>query len=702
MLVLSSVSSRLNKNKRRIMTGAEAPPSDVQRAVRRPPAVPTKHDLVWPLIDPSVLGNHASGSTDATTNDEQQGLLPYIHPARRIVAEKGFDVLLDLLDAEIKQGTMRFTEANYAAPDNVSYNENDKISADHSVESSLRLYVYTPKCEQKSAWSPACLIARGLILDIKNKKLVATPFWKFFNDFEDEKSLDKALDMAARSNAACSSGAGSSDSTESSDSAGGSGCGVSGSSVGGVRVSEKMDGSLGIVFFHAQKWRVATKGSFHSPQAVFGAAYLEEHFDTSRLVKGTTYLGELIYPANRIVIPYGEEQRGITWLAAFHESGREYGLDRLRAEIMAAVKVGGRVEDGGGGGSSGGRGGPPAGAGGDGVHQVVKFAGQRAFQTLSELKHSADALPWTSEGFVVLLEGLGFRAKLKGKNYLEVHKIKSQITPHGIWTCVRGLLFDRAGAKSTKEGGFNTKNEESTINTFDEELAVDYYVLKTKTVENYVRQLVLLAAVRKVLTGTKFKELSGKDLGKLRKELEGLFFRRKSSDVSHRFASLSNEFSSAPSGSAENFVCEVFKQWEQELHQTVPHGSCPTVGQEQLGTGVALRPEFSRYPAVVHESIKKAGKLLPEDPELVEKVEEALASSDSLGGEIPGGAIELIWLAFFWCVGDAVGNDGKVGETKTSEEDPMSWLKTRDRVKLFDRVKPAAGSAEGERKRWGE
>ena len=48
-------------------------------------------------------------------------------------------------------------------------------------EGDLALYNYTEETHFKNTWTPTALLARGLVLDLVAKKVVATPFPKFFN-----------------------------------------------------------------------------------------------------------------------------------------------------------------------------------------------------------------------------------------------------------------------------------------------------------------------------------------------------------------------------------------------------------------------------------------------------------------------------------------------------------------------------------------
>ena len=88
-------------------------------------------------------------------------------------------------------------------------------------------------------------------------------------------------------------------------------------------VFEKYDGSLLIVARFEDDVVVATRGAFCSPQAQEGAQILAQ-YGYDFIQPGWTYLFEVIYPENRIVVDYGDE-RDIVFLSAVHtETGEEH------------------------------------------------------------------------------------------------------------------------------------------------------------------------------------------------------------------------------------------------------------------------------------------------------------------------------------------------------------------------------------------
>ena len=73
-------------------------------------------------------------------------------------------------------------------------------------------------------------------------------------------------------------------------------------------ITEKIDGSLGILYRTNGEYRVATRGAFRSEQAVWATGYLNSHFNLTGLDSDLTLLFEIVYPANRIVVHYGDRE----------------------------------------------------------------------------------------------------------------------------------------------------------------------------------------------------------------------------------------------------------------------------------------------------------------------------------------------------------------------------------------------------------
>lgn len=226
----------------------------------------------------------------------------------------------------------------------------------------LEIFDYTQSCQFDKQWNDYNIVARGLVVCPAEKRIVALPFAKFFNYGEISDSLP-----AMNFRATC-----------------------------------KMDGSLGIAYFWKGQWRVNTRGSFTSPQSKWATKRLQEF--ASKLVPGNTYLFEIIYPENRVVIQY--DFSALVLLGAYTAEGEEFEHEDL--QVLGTET---------------------------GMAVVKTFA----CTSLTELLQAVKDMDETEEGVVVRFEN-GYRVKIKGDKYVELHRMISDIRPLCIW---ESLLFKK-------------------------------------------------------------------------------------------------------------------------------------------------------------------------------------------------------------------------------------------------------------------
>lgn len=138
----------------------------------------------------------------------------------------------------------------------------------------LRIANYAEKTVFDREWNEATRASRGLIFNVDTGDVLARPFPKFFNYGEADAAKIELADE--------------------------------------VWVSDKMDGSLGIIYVAPDdSVRVATRGSFASDQALHATRVLNSKYSEwvrvwGRSLRNTvTPLVEIIYPENRIVCDYG-------------------------------------------------------------------------------------------------------------------------------------------------------------------------------------------------------------------------------------------------------------------------------------------------------------------------------------------------------------------------------------------------------------
>ncbi|GAB1694129.1 RNA ligase [Krasilnikovia sp. M28-CT-15] len=218
------------------------------------------------------------------------------------------------------------------------------------------IYNYTEVCQYSGAWTPVTLACRGLVVDESTGRVLARPFPKFFNHTESHAP-------ALRADAP-------------------------------VAVTDKADGSLGVIFRDGDSLAVATRGSFASDQAKHATTLLRSRYPGFTPPDGLTVLVEIVYPENRIVIDYG-------------------GLNDLI--LLGAVEIAtGRTR------------GPAAVPGWPGP--VVDTFG---YATLAE----ALAAPPRAgrEGLVVHLTDTDERVKIKYDEYVRLHRLVTGLTPRTVW-----------------------------------------------------------------------------------------------------------------------------------------------------------------------------------------------------------------------------------------------------------------------------
>jgi len=243
------------------------------------------------------------------------------------------------------------------------------------INGDLILLSYTDKCTYDKAWNETTLHSRGLIYDTKKRELVALPFKKFFNlsELDPEKQKDIVSGIPPYNK---------------------------------YKVQRKHDGSLGIAFNHNDKWRVATRGSFTSEQAIKAQEMLESKYDMSKIDKDLTILVEIIYPENRIVTDYGDQEKLIL-LAIFNRKSEEE-LTNFELQLNAR-------------------------------YMDMELTQEYEY-TIKEMIKLQKTLSKDEEGFVVRFNN-GERIKIKGEEYLKHHRLLSQITPLTFWENMTNRLI---------------------------------------------------------------------------------------------------------------------------------------------------------------------------------------------------------------------------------------------------------------------
>jgi hypothetical protein len=218
-------------------------------------------------------------------------------------------------------------------------------------EADLWIYNYTEKTQYENHWTPETLMCRGLILD-RYGFIRARPFPKLFN-----LGSPQVPELPA----------------------------------GTFTVTEKIDGSLGILYWLGGEAHIATRGRFDSEQAIEGTRMLRER--TFGVELSTTPLFEIVYPENRIVVDYGDRRELILLAAVDWETGEDANLPEYDGPVVER-------------------------------HDAADFDRLRATERPNH------------EGYVLTFK-MGLRVKVKHPEYVRLHKLITGVNARHIWEFLR-------------------------------------------------------------------------------------------------------------------------------------------------------------------------------------------------------------------------------------------------------------------------
>lgn len=240
-----------------------------------------------------------------------------------------------------------------------TYIDNGYIVANRHPEYNLWILNYTPKTQAKRYWDLYTLSCRGLVIDVDGN-IIARPFQKFKNFEEHDPS---EIDMSQK-----------------------------------YEIFEKMDGSLIILFYYDKKmeWIVASRGSFTSEQALEARKMIPRN-TLDVLNNENTYLFEIIYKQNRVVVDYGD-MYGLVLLSRIETStGKELCHGGMVKKYSNYFKI------------------------------VKKY--KIKINYLNDLKKMEEE---NREGFVIRFRN-GFRVKVKFTEYVRLHRILTNVSNKTVW-----------------------------------------------------------------------------------------------------------------------------------------------------------------------------------------------------------------------------------------------------------------------------
>ena len=180
----------------------------------------------------------------------------------------------------------------------------------HPTEEGLRIICYTQTCNSDKYWNDTTKKCRGLIVD-KDDNIIARPFAKFFN-YEEHLTYENLPGADYIDNMA---------------------------SDWGWEIYEKLDGSLGILYWIGDTPYIATKGSFTSDQALHATHILHTKYRDSwdKLLRTKTYLFEIIYPEDLHVVTYKDVDDIFLLAIISTENFFEYPVEIMK-DVFPVVK----------------------------------------------------------------------------------------------------------------------------------------------------------------------------------------------------------------------------------------------------------------------------------------------------------------------------------------------------------------------------
>jgi RNA ligase len=270
----------------------------------------------------------------------------------------------------------------------------------HLFHKELAIYNYTNSCVIEGKWDSLLLQCRGLVLD-NEYNIIARPIKKFFN-YEELVFKNEIPSLP-------------------------------------YIIEEKMDGSYINLFHYNNRWIFSTRGTFDSEQAyyakhIFNLKYanIYEQLDTSK-----TYIFEVIYRENRIVVDYADIEDLFLLTIIDTESGQETDVSTVNLPFPKPKRY--------------------------------KFDEMPGSADLLELKnHSTD----NSEGFVIKFSN-NYRLKIKFESYKILHRLITNINEKTIWAALK------TGYDITEFFVDGFDDHKTWILSIKNELLAKYELLKT-------------------------------------------------------------------------------------------------------------------------------------------------------------------------------------------------------------------------------
>lgn len=310
---------------------------------------------------------------------------------------------------------------------------------EHPKRPGVKIFNYTFECEMSRLWDPITTICRGLILDVQFQRVLSNPLPKFFHfeEYHGEWPKDPPI------------------------------------------IYEKLDGSLGILYWLDDEPYISTRGALDSPQSIWATKWLRDNIDPKVLPRDKTCLLEIIFPENRVVVKYDYSDLVLLAVRDINTGIEDLATtERLWAHF-----------------------------------RKPKIISPCAFNTLKSFNSPNE------EGFVAFYPSTGQRFKIKFEQYMQLHKMISCTTTRSIWELLRD------GNSEELMGLIDKFPEELATRIICEktELEIEHSRISTQCLADYNaiysegidRKTFAMMAQRATYPSVLFAMLDGKDVNSI-------------------------------------------------------------------------------------------------------------------------------------------------------------------------------------------
>lgn len=240
------------------------------------------------------------------------------------------------------------------------YINNNLIIVNKHPEYDIFILNYSPKVQSKKLWDLYTLSCRGMIIDSEGN-ILARPLKKI-RKLEDYVCYE--IPMTDE-----------------------------------FEVFEKLDGSLIILFYYEEtkEWIISSRNSFVSEQ-VNEANKILNKSTLNHLKKDHTYIFEIIYPENKIVVDYGDRRELVLLSTNETKTGVEMYFDDLNGYYSKYFTIVNKLK----------------------------------IKSLKELNHLKEKNNENKEGVIIKYLN-GFRVKFEFPEYTKLHSIVTNVSNIKIW-----------------------------------------------------------------------------------------------------------------------------------------------------------------------------------------------------------------------------------------------------------------------------